>query len=60
MIYRLSLENLRGEFVPEYEERQPDGEVSAIVPNLPIHKIAESLDISVEAAYALVNASLRG
>jgi hypothetical protein len=58
--YRLSIESLRGEFVPEYEERQPDGEVSAIVPNLPIHEIAESLDISVEAAYALVNASLRG
>ena len=44
----------------EYEERWPDGEVSAIVPPLSIHEIAERLDISVEAAYALVKASLRG
>ena len=46
--------------MPEYEERRPDGEVSAIVPHLSIHEIAEGLEISVEAAYALVNASLRG
>jgi hypothetical protein len=44
----------------EYEEGQPDREVSAIVAHLSIHKIAERLEISVEAAYALVKASLRG
>jgi predicted DNA-binding protein YlxM (UPF0122 family) len=46
--------------MPEYEERQPDGEVSAIVAHLSIHEIAERLEISVEAAYALVKASQRG
>ena len=46
--------------MPEYEERQQDREVSAIVPHLSIHELAEKLGISVEAAYALVNASLRG
>ena len=49
-----------GELVPEYEERQPEGEVSDIVPYSSIHEIAERLDISVEAAHALVIASLRG
>ncbi len=44
----------------EYEERQPEGEVSAIMPYLSIHEIAERLDISVESAHALVNVSLRG
>jgi predicted DNA-binding protein YlxM (UPF0122 family) len=44
----------------EYEERQPEGEVSAIVDHLSIHEIAERLEISVEAAYALVKASQRG
>ena len=46
--------------MPEHEERRPDGEVSAILAHLSIHEIAERLEISVEAAYALVNASLRG
>ena len=46
--------------MPEYEERRADGEVSAIVAHLSIHEIAERLEISVEAAYALVNASMRG
>jgi len=46
--------------VPEYEERPPKGEASAIVPHLSIHEIAEGLGISVEAAHALVNANLRG
>jgi hypothetical protein len=46
--------------MPEYEEGRPDGEVSAIVAHLSIHEIAERLEISVEAAYALVKASLRG
>jgi hypothetical protein len=46
--------------VSEYDERQPGWEISAIVPHLSIHEIAERLDILVEAAYALVNASLRG
>jgi hypothetical protein len=46
--------------VPEYEEKRPDGKVSPIVPNLSVHEIAERLNISVEAAHALVNASLRG
>ena len=46
--------------MPEYEEGRPDGEVSAIVAHLSIHEIAERLEISVEAAYALVNASMRG
>ena len=45
--------------VPEYEEKRPDGEVSPIVPNLSVHEIAERLNISVEAAHTLVNASLR-
>ena len=49
-----------GEVVPEYEERQPEGEVSDLVPYPSIHEIAESLDISVEAAHALIIASLRG
>jgi predicted DNA-binding protein YlxM (UPF0122 family) len=44
----------------EYEERYPDREVSAVVPDLSLQEIAERLGISVEAAYALVNASLRG
>jgi predicted DNA-binding protein YlxM (UPF0122 family) len=44
----------------EYEERLPEGEMSAIVPNLSVQEIAERLEISVEAAYALVKASLRG
>lgn len=46
--------------MPEYEKRWPDGEVSAIVPHLTIHEMAQRLGISVEAAYALVSASLRG
>ena len=46
--------------MPEYEERRPEGEVSAIVPYLSIHEIAERLGVSVEAAYALVKATLRG
>ena len=46
--------------MPEYEERQPEGEVSDLVPYPSIHEIAESLDISVEAAHALIIASLRG
>jgi hypothetical protein len=46
--------------MPEYEERRPDGEMSAIVPHPPIHEIAERLGILVEDAYALVNASMRG
>jgi predicted Zn-dependent protease with MMP-like domain len=46
--------------MPEYEERRPDGEVSAIVAHLTIHEMAERWGISVEAAYALVIASLRG
>ena len=45
--------------MPEYEERCQDEEVSAIVPHLTIHEMAERLEISVEAAYSLVNASLR-
>ena len=44
----------------EYEERQPEGEVSAIVHHLSIHEIAKRLNISVEAAHALLIASLRG
>ena len=44
----------------EYEEGRPDRGVSAIVAHLSIHEIAERLEISVEAAYALVNASMRG
>ena len=44
----------------EYDERQPGWEISAILPHLSIHEIAERLDISVEAAHALVNASLGG
>jgi hypothetical protein len=44
----------------EYEERRPDGEVSGLVLPLSIHEMAERLEISVEATYALVNASLRG
>ena len=44
----------------EYEERYPDREVSGVVPDLSLQEIAERLGISVEAAYALVNASLRG
>jgi hypothetical protein len=47
-------------FVPEHGKRQPDREVSANLPHLSIHEIAERLNISVEAAYALVKASLRG
>ena len=46
--------------MPEYEERQPDREVSAIVAHLSIHEIAERLEISVKAAYALIKASQRG
>jgi hypothetical protein len=46
--------------VPEYEEKRSDGKVSTIVPNLSVYEIAERLNISVEAADALVNASLRG
>ena len=46
--------------MPEYEEKRPDGEVYAILAHLSIHEIAERLEISVEAAYALVKASLRG
>ena len=46
--------------MPEHEERRPDGAVTDIVPHLSIHEMAERLEISVEAAYALVNASLRG
>lgn len=56
LVYKLR----RGELVPEYEERQPEGEVSDLVPYPSIHEIAESLDISVEAAHALIIASLRG
>jgi predicted DNA-binding protein YlxM (UPF0122 family) len=46
--------------MPEDEEKRPDGEVSAILSHLSIHEIAERLEISVEAAYALVKASQRG
>jgi hypothetical protein len=48
------------EVVPEYEESQPEGGVSNVVPYLSIHEIAERLDISVEAAHAIVIATLRG
>jgi hypothetical protein len=56
-------------FVPECGKRQPDEggelfaedgeEVSVIVAQLSIPEIAEGLDISPEAANALVKASLR-
>jgi hypothetical protein len=46
--------------VYEYEEGRSEGKVSTIVPLLSIHEIAERLGISVEAAYALVKASVRG
>jgi transposase len=46
--------------VPELEERRPEGEVSTTVPYLSIHEIAERLGVSAEAAYALVQATLRG
>ena len=46
--------------MPEYEESQPEGGVSNVVPYLSIHAIAERLDISVEAAHAIVIATLRG
>ncbi len=44
----------------KYYEREPGWGVSAIVPHLSIREVAERLGISVEAAHALVNASLRG
>ncbi len=44
----------------EYEESLPKGEMFASVADLSIQEIAERLGISVEAAYALVKASLRG
>ena len=56
LVYKLR----RGVLVPEYEERQPEGKVADIVPYPSIHEIAERLDISVEAAHALIIASLRG
>jgi hypothetical protein len=49
-----------GEVLPEYEEKQPDGEVPDTVHYLSIHEIAERLNISVEAAHAMVIAGLRG
>ena len=44
--------------MPEFEERRTDGEIAAIVPPLSILEIAKRLNISQEAAYALVKASL--
>jgi hypothetical protein len=58
--YRCRIKVRGGEFVPELEERRPEGEVSTNVPYLSIHEIAERLGISAEAAYALVKATLRG
>jgi hypothetical protein len=44
----------------EYEEGRTEGEVDAVVPHLSIHQVAQRLGISVEAAHALVEASLKG